>query len=210
MNKKSILTPVIIFVFATMAFAQNYRPATPEQQKELTQNIAAASKQMKTLRCDFVQKKSISILADELLSEGKLLFKQTDKLCWEYTKPYQYRFMLNGNKMMMGTNNIDVNSSKVFNEISKMIVSSINGTGIFDENKFVATFNVGIQNFQVALMPKQKELKQLFSNITLTFNKPDYSVDTVEIKEISGDATFITMKNKRINQEINDAIFDIR
>ena len=214
MNKKSIFTCIILFAFTAMALTQNYRPATPEQQKELVQNITVASKQMKTMRCDFVQKKTISILADEMLSEGKLLYKQPDKLCWEYTKPYQYRFTLNGDKVMIGTENnkniIDVNRSQIFNEISKVIVSSINGSGIFDEDKFSANFNVGTQDFQVALTPKQKELRQMFSSITLTFNRKDYSVDIVEIKEINGDMMHITMKNKRINQELDDEIFDIR
>ena len=213
---KIIFLPVFFLFFTpTVFFAQNYRPATPEQQKELVKNIASASKQMKTLRCDFVQKQTITILSDELLSEGKLWFKQPDKLCWEYAKPYLYRFTLNGNKVMIGAENnknnvIDVNSSKVFNEISRVIVSSVNGTGIFDEDKFAAKFNVGTENFQVELTPKQKELKQLFANITLTFNKNDYSVNNVEIKQISGDTMYITMKNKQINREIGDEIFDIR
>jgi len=212
---KNILLPAICLFLTTMAFAQGYRPATPEQQKELVKNINAASEQMKTLRCDFVQKQTISILSDELLSEGKLLFKQPDKLCWEYTKPHRYRFTLNGNKVMIGAENnknnvIDVNSSKVFNEISRVIVSSINGSGIFDENKFAAKLNVGTQDFQVELTPKQRELRQLFANITLTFSKTDYSVNTVEIKQASGDVMFITMKNKQINREIDDEIFDIR
>ena len=212
--KKIILTSAILYGFAILTFAQSYRPATPEQQKELMQNIAVASKQLKTLRCDFVQKKTISILADELVSEGKMLFKQADKLCWEYTQPYRYRFTLNGNQVMIGSENnkniIDTNGSKMFREISRMIVSGINGSGIFEEDKFAAKFSVGAQDFQVALTPKQKELKQMFNSITLTFNKTDYSVNTVEIKELSGDITLITLKNKQINKEISDEIFDIR
>ena len=212
--KMSIFLSAICFVFTTMVFAQDYRPATREQQKELTQNIAAASKQMKTLQCDFVQKTTISILADEMKSEGKLLFKQDDKLCWEYIKPYRYSFILNGNKVMINSENkkdiIDVNNSKIFKEISKLIVSGINGSGIFEEDKFAAKFNVGTQDYQVILTPKQRELRQLFSSVTLTFNKTDYTVNTVEIKELSGDTTLIVMKNKQINIDIDDEIFVIR
>ena len=213
MKKISIITTAI-FVFTTVAFAQNYRPATPDEQKELIKNITATSEQLKTLRADFVQRKTISILADELRSEGKLLFKQPDKLSWEYTKPYQYRFMINGNKVMISSETnkdiIDVNSNKIFNEISKIIISGINGSGIFDDKKFTAKFYVGERDDQVLLTPKQKELKQMFSSITITFAKNDYSVNDVEIKEVNGDATHIIMKNKQINIELNDEIFAIR
>ena len=201
------------FLFTTMSFAQDYRPASPEQQRELIRSIDAASKQLKTLRCDFVQKKSISILADELISEGKLSFKQADKLCWEYTRPYQYRFTMNGDKIMISSetnrNVIDVNGSKMFNEISKIIISGINGSGIFDDNKFTAKFNIGANDYQVVLTPRQRDLRQMFNSITLTFDKNDYSVNTVEIREANGDATFITMKNKQININLDDEIFAI-
>ena len=207
-------TITIIFVFSASATAQNYRPATPEQQKEMIQNITAASEQMKTLRCDFVQKNTISILADEMVSEGKLSYRQTDKLCWEYTKPYHYRFTLNGDKIMIVSekdkNIIDTNSSKIFKEISKLIVLGISGAGIFSEDRFIPKFNVGTQDYQVVLTPKQKELKQMFSSITVTFSKTDYTVNTVEIKELSNDITTITIKNKQINSDLNDEIFAIR
>jgi outer membrane lipoprotein-sorting protein len=62
----------------------------------------------------------------------------------------------------------------------------------------------------VVLIPKQKEIKQLFHKIYIRFNKLDYTVNIVEIEELNGDKTFIEMKNKQINKELNDEIFIIR
>jgi len=211
---KNIFTFISLFVFTTTLFAQNYRPATRDEQTALIRNIAATSEQMKTLQTDFVQRKTISILADKLLSEGKLSFKQPNKLSWEYTRPYQYRFVLNGDRIMVSsetnTNIINVSGNSVWSEISKIIMSSVNGSGIFDDNRFTATYNVGTHDYQVVLTPRQREMRQMFSSITLTFNRNDYSVNTVEIKEASGDTTHITMRNNRINAELSDEIFAIR
>jgi len=197
-----------------VAAQSDYKPATEPQQKEMIQRITESSEQLKTLRCDFVQKKTISILSDEMVSEGKMFFKQNDKLRWEYTKPYQYEFVMNGDKVMINSgttkNVIDVNSSKVFREISKIIVSGINGSGIFDRSKFTAQFRVGAKDNMVILTPKQKELKQMFSEIRLRFNTADYTVNSVEIEELNGDITRIEMKNKQINKELSDEIFTIR
>jgi outer membrane lipoprotein carrier protein len=213
MNKRYFLL-VGWCVCTTVMLAQNYQPATPEQQRELLKNIAEASKQMKTLRCDFVQKKTISILADELVSEGKLSFKQADKLSWEYTRPYLYRFVINGNQIMIGSETgreiIDTSRSKMFGEISKIIIAGINGSGIFDETRFAATFNIGENDYRVALIPRQRDMRQMFAGITLTLNKSDYSVNTVEIKEPGGDATLIVMKNKQFNIPLDDEVFAIR
>ena len=211
---------VIIFLASLLvavgaAFGQaGFKPATQAQQQEMVRRITESSQQLKTLRCDFVQRKTISILSDEMVSDGRMYFKQPDKLRWEYTKPYQYQFVLNGDKVMINSgttkNVIDVSSSKIFREISRIIVSGINGSGIFDRTKFDARFLVGAKNDMVALTPKQKEIKQMFNEIHISFDRADYSVDSVEIVELNGDKTLIEMRNKQINKELDDEIFVIR
>ena len=212
--KKFLLTFSLCSIIIATSAQSCYTPATETQQKEMIERITQSSEQLKTLQCDFVQKKTISILSDEMISEGHMSFKQTDKLRWEYTKPYHYEFVMNGDKVMISSettkNVIDVNSSKVFREISKIIVSGINGSGIFDNSKFTAQFMVGAKDNMVILTPKQKEIKQLFNKISLCFNKSDYSVNSVEIEELNEDKMFIEMKNKQINKELSDALFDIR
>jgi len=212
--KKLLLTFSLCSIIIAASAQSGYTPATETQQKEMIKRITQSSDQLKTLQCDFVQKKSISILADEMISEGRMSFKQTDKLRWEYTKPYHYEFVMNGDKVMISSettkNVIDVNSSKVFREISKIIVSGVNGSGIFDQSKFSAKFMVGTKDNMVILTPKQKEIKQLFNKISLYFNKSDYSVNSIEIEELNEDKMFIEMKNKQINKELSDALFDIR
>jgi outer membrane lipoprotein-sorting protein len=201
-------------MIAVLIAQPGFSPATEAQQKEIIQKITEASEQTKTLRCDFVQKKTISILAEEMIAEGRMFFKQKEKLKWEYTKPYQYEFVMNGDKVMINSENkktvIEVNSSSVFREISKIIVASINGSGIFDKTKFTFQFKVGAKENIVMLTPKQKELKQMFNGMKMFFNKVDYTVNAIEIEEFNGDKTLIEMKNKVINKELKDEIFDIK
>ena len=211
---------LLVFLFyivgatTTMLAQSGYKPATEEQQKEMIRKITESSEQMKTLRCDFVQTKTFSILEEKMTSEGRMFFKQKDKIRWEYTKPYLFEFVMNNNKVMInaeGTKNImDVSSSKLFSEMSKMIIAGINGSGIFDPAKFSFKFMLGTKDNMVILSPKQKEIKQLFKVITLCFNLSDYTINTVEIEELNGDKTLITMKNKQINKELSDEIFVIR
>jgi len=207
----------LFYLWATIQiiFAQSgYRQATEVEQKDFIRKISETSEQMKTLQCDFVQKKTFSILAEELVSEGRLYFKQKNKIRWEYRKPYLFEFVMNGDKIMVNSegakNIIDVSTSKIFNEMSKMIVAGINGSGIFDPAKFSFKFTIGTKDIMVVLSPKQKEIKQMFKIITICLNAMDYTVNTVEFEEFNGDKTFITMKNKQINKELNDEIFIIR
>ena len=214
------LKKIFTLLFCLSIFIANaqtpagFKPATEAEQKEIMQRVSEVSTFLKTLRCDFVQKKTISILADEMVSEGKMFFKQKDKLRWEYTKPFQYEFVMNGSQLMTISGNtkniIDANASNAFREICKIIISGINGSGILDPARFSAKFFTGTKENLVSIVPKQKELKQMFKQIHIYFNKTDYSVNAVEIDELNGDKTFIEMKNKQINKELSDEIFSIK
>jgi len=212
--KKTTFVLLLICLIAIAQAQSGFTPATESQQKEMTKRITESSAQLKTLRCDFVQKKTISILSEEMVSEGKMSFKQKDKLRWEYIKPYQYEFVMNGDKVMTlsdNTKNVtNINSSKAFRKIGKIILSGIIGSGIFDTSTFTANFFTGNKENMVVLIPKQKELKQMFNEIRICFNKTDYTVNAVEFEEMNGDKTVIEMKNKRINLELSDEIFSIK
>jgi len=212
--KKKITLILLITIILTANAQSGFTPATDAQQKEMTQRITETSANLKTLRCDFVQKKTVSILSEVMISEGRMFFKQKEKLRWEYTKPELYEFVMNGDKVMTYSGNtknvMSLNSSKMFRKISKIIVSGIIGSGIFDATTFSAKFFVGTKENMVALTPKQKELKQMFKEIRICFNKTDYLVNSVEIEELNGDKTLIEMKNKQINIELSDEVFNIK
>jgi outer membrane lipoprotein-sorting protein len=204
----------VMFVFTQLVFAQDYRQATVSQRTEIVRNISLASEQMKTLTCDFVQRKTISILSDELVSQGKLSFKQPNKLRWEYTTPYQYSFTMNADKILIDTgtsqNVLDVSNNNVMQEISNIIISGVDGSGIFDNNRFTTVINISQNDdYQVVLTPVRRDLRRMFNNITLIFDKTDYSVNSIEIREHTGDITFIVLKNKQINKQLDDKIFVI-
>jgi len=206
---------LLLISIGIVSYAQlGFTPATDSQQKEMTQRITETSANLKTLRCDFVQKKTVSILSEVMISEGRMFFKQKEKLRWEYTKPEPYEFVMNGDKVMTysgSTKNVmNLNSSKMFRKISKIIISGIIGSGIFDASAFTAKFFTGTKENMVALTPKQKELKQMFKEIRICFNKTGYLVNSVEIEELNGDKTLIEMKNKQINIELSDEVFNIR
>jgi len=213
--KKNILLFLCFFGTVLLAIAQpDYKPASEAQQKEMMQKITASSEQLKTLRCDFVQRKTISILSEEMVSEGRMFFKQKDKLKWEYTKPYPYEFVMNGDKVMVASdktkNGSDANPGKLFRRIAKMIVALIQGSDIMDASKFSTQCMVGGKDNMVILTPKQKELKQMFKAFRLRFNTTDYTVNSVEMEELNGDITIIEMKNKQINKEMSDEIFSVK
>ena len=62
---------------------------------KIREQIESTATNMKTMQCDFVQTKYLRMLNDKMVSNGKMYYQQSDKLCWEYTSPYSYSFVLN-------------------------------------------------------------------------------------------------------------------
>ena len=60
------------------------------------------------------------------------------------------------------------------------------------------------------MVPLQKALRSLFSRISIVISRNDFTVETLELDESSGDITRITFANKQINVPVSDATFEIR
>ena len=61
----------------------------------------------------------------------------------------------------------------------------------------------------VELSPVTKGMKELFKTINVIVDKKDYSVNSIEMQELSGDNTIIRFTNKELNATIPDALFTI-
>ena len=193
-------------------FAQSsYQAATDAQKKEIIDKITQASNTMRTMQCDFTQEKELSFMNDKVVSEGKMYYKQPDKIRWEYTKPIVYVLAMDGKNIFMETGNnqttIPARSSKLFSSMSDILIGGVSGAGLIDSPDFTASFSVGSNDYRIMLTPLKKEVKELFDQIQLFVNKSDSRIQKVELVEKGGDKTLILLKNMQTNATINDEIF---
>lgn len=208
------------FVFATLlclmslsSWAQ--KPVSETEQKQMVAQMEKAVANMKTLQCDFRQVKHLSLLDNDMTSQGRMYFKGGDRLRWEYTSPYKYCFVLNNDKVMMrGANEkvnvIDVRSSRLFQEITRIMMNSITGQSLSSKADFSVTMYRKGTEWEARLVPQKKEMKRMFSLITLHIDVKTKMVVCVEMKEATGDTTVIYLENARQNIGISDNIFDIK
>lgn len=177
-------------------------------------HINAAAARLRTMQCDFVQTKHMRMLNDKMVSRGRMYYVQPNKLRWEYTSPYTYTFVLNNSQVMMsrGKKNqvIDVNQSKVFKEITRIMMNSMVGKCLNDGKDFKTSIAGTSTEWIATLVPLKKNMKQMFKTIKIHFNKQRSMVSVVELLEKNGDRTVIELRNVRPNQSINGNLFTIR
>lgn len=203
---------VLFFLMALYLCLLNLS-AQKVNEAKVKQQINAVASKMKTMQCDFVQTKYLKMLNDKMVSRGKMYYQQSDKLRWEYTYPYTYTFVLNGSRVLIskGKRNdvINVNQSKFFKEIARIMMNSVVGKCLTDSKDFKVSLAGSSAEYVATLYPQQKQMKQIFQKIILHFNKQKSTVFKVEIIEKKGDRTIIELKNVKNNVPINAKVFGI-
>ena len=201
---------LIVFFISALAFSQN-APLSDSETIQFKENVSQRSEVLKSLSSDFFQSKYIQLMQGAALSNGKLFYKAPNILKWEYSTPYNYHILFKENQLFInddGDKSVsNLKSNKLFEKLVNLISGSINGGLLADKNNYdVAYFKTG--NYITALIvPKDPAMRQMFREIILVFNK-EYLVNSVKLMEDSGDFTEIYFKNIRINQKLEDSVFE--
>lgn len=203
----------IIRIFLMLFLCSAGVMAQGTNEEEVIRKVNAVASTMKTMQCDFVQTKTLKLLNDKMVSRGKMYYQQGNKLRWEYTSPYAYTFLLNGQKVQISQGKrsdvIDVNQSKIFKEIARIMMNSVVGKSLSDQKDFKTSITASSSEWIATLTPQRREMKQMFQKIVLHFNKTAAMVSAVELVEKKGDKTVIVLKNVKKNQSIHAGIFSI-
>ena len=203
----------ILFFLMALCLCLLNLSAQKVNEAKVKQQINAVASKMKTMQCDFVQTKYLKMLNDKMVSRGKMYYQQSNKLRWEYTYPYTYTFVLNGSRVLIskGKRNdvINVNQSKFFKEIARIMMNSVVGKCLTDSKDFKVSLTGASAEYVATLYPQQKQMKQMFQKIILHFNKQNSTVSKVELIEKKGDRTIIELKNVKSNAPINAKVFGI-
>ncbi len=211
MKKQFVLTLLLTLLCAT-GMAQ--KPVTAFEQKQMLAKIEASAKSIQSLQCDFTQEKRLSLLNDKMVSKGVMRFKRPDRLYWHYSSPYTYTFVINGTQVAITSHEkkqvIDVKQNALFQEIVKMMMNSVTGKCLTDKTSFSVKMYRDGANRRAELTPVKKQMKKLFSTITLLIDPAKGMVHTVVMKERSGDTTTIRLNNIRKNVTVDEKVFRIR
>lgn len=176
-------------------------------------NYAKAAQRTQTIKSNFRQEKNLSMLSEKITSEGLFYFKKSDKVRMEYTKPYKYLLVINGDKILIQDQQkrkvYSAGDNKLFKVINNVIVDCVQGKAL-DSKDFKTQIYESDKGYCLDLVPQAKEMGKLFTTIRLFIGKDDFSIDQLEMHEAMGDTTLITFVNKQLNTAISDEVFAVK
>ena len=104
---------------------------------------------------------------------------------------------------------INVAQNKLFREIARIMMGSMVGSCLDDSRTFNTTIAAGKGEWVATLVPRRKDMKQMFQRIILHFDPQQATVSRVELGEKNGDLTTIDLKNIRKNETIDSRTFAV-
>lgn len=195
-----------------MMYAQSSKEVavTGAQLTQLTQAISKAHQQVKTLSANFTQEKTSTLFTEKMVQKGVFCYQSPKQLRWEYKSPKALTLLFNDTKVTVLTDKGAINNpNKMLNEMGKMIINTINGTNMSDNDNFDISYLKNNQDgsYIAVLNPTNKKIKANYSSIRVILNGKNYLAEKVILNESNGDVTTITFSNMKINTTLPEGIF---
>lgn len=199
-----------IFLFSLNMLAQNGTLNSSQKQAFKT-SVIEKSNDIKSFSAEFSQIKHMKTMEGSPESQGKVYFKSPNTLKWEYIKPYDYQLLFKDSKLFIvedgQLSEVDLSSNKLFDKMGELVAGSVNGKILMADKDFDITYHHAGENVKALIIPKDLNLKGMFKEIWINFNK-EHLIRSVRLIDPSGDYTEISMKNIKINQPIPPSVFE--
>jgi outer membrane lipoprotein-sorting protein len=208
-NRPFILLFAFAVIFGFRGISQSKLSAS--EQKEFKAKVQKTARNTQTIVSDFTQTKHLSVLDNDISSEGKLVFKAPNLVKWEYLKPYRNSAIFKDDQLLVTNagkkDKVDLSSNKLFRSLNSLIINSIKGD-MFDNSQFDLAYFKSDVGYLVQFVPKDKRMKKFIASFELKFSNATAEVKEVKLIEPNDDYTLITFQNRKVNTKVSEAAFE--
>nr|WP_288329355.1 outer membrane lipoprotein carrier protein LolA [uncultured Prevotella sp.] len=184
--------------------AQQLRKVTAQQSAVMIKEICKSAQTVKALSCDFIQVSEVSFLEEKVTSRGLMKYRNMGSLVWQYTSPFKYTFSIDNNVVTMKsgsrTQSVDLAASKTFQNVVKMVKSSITGQNLNNNRDFSVVMYAGGSTWMAQLTPRHNQMKQFVKTVSLYFDKSRRMVNKVVMMQANGDKITIELTNIKVSR----------
>ncbi len=170
---------------------------------KILKKITSAASGMRTMKCDFVQIRKMSLLADEIKSSGVMYFEKPSRLRWEYREPSAYVMTIDGGTVTIdsaaGHSVSDASSSRMYKAVADMVMGCMSGESLKDTRMFRTGFTDLGSVWVAELKPVRKDLQRMFESLVLNFDASTGLLRSMVMNDAAGNSTSITVSNVSVN-----------
>lgn len=174
------------------------------------QAVAAAQRETRTIEADFVQVKHLGLLEEPLVSTGRFVFKQPDRVRLDVVTPEPATILVDGcNVRLPGLTEQQQKAvamapiGAMFGQLAKIFSGDIEAL----RKDFDVTAQADGTGAQVRLVPRRADWRKAFRSIDLRFAAELSHLESLRLEDELGDSLEVTLRNVRRNRDLSDALF---
>ena len=193
---------LILTIIGLVAHAQT--SLNDAQGQEVMLQLTEKAATMQKMHCRFVQEKTSSMLAEPSVAEGIMDYTAPDQLRWEYTSPYAFALVVEGERITKITDGqsevLEGNANRMYQGMVNLIMGSASGQRLFDTSVFVVVLTDDGDCWKAVMTPKRRDMKRMFKVLVFRFNKETNTIRRVQFVEPGGDVTSIRFEDIQSEQ----------
>ena len=206
---KKLLLSLMFVAVSLMVTAQTQ--LSESQTQEVIRQLTQVASTMQSMQCRFVQEKTSSMLAEPSVAEGTMHYAAPDRMRWEYTAPYAFALVVNGERLVKVTEGkaevLEGNAGRMYQGMVNLIIGSASGKKLFDTTVFDIVFYDDNGFWRADMTPKRRDMKRMFSQLVFRFDKKTNGISRVEFVSANGDITSIRFEEIKVNEAIGEEKF---
>lgn len=204
MNKFSFL--VTMFFACTFAQAQTIKDAD----FAILEKINQANIKQTSMMSDFDQVKHMSILGEDIKSSGKLYYSKPEKMALWYTDPDGDLMLINEDRCIMVASGkkreVSAKANAKMRGMKNILTSSLQGGMLQMGARQITCFETP-KYYVVTADIDGKVNKSNIKKVIVHYSKSDLTLSVLRTEEADGSYTVYELKNKVMNQPIDEKFF---
>ena len=179
-------------------------------QERLKKEAASLS----SIESDLTQEKFLDVFNEKIVSKGRFYYKQENMIRMDYTSPVDYQIIINGQKLKIvsegKSNVVNLGSNQMMNEMKGMLAACMIGDLTVMSSAYQLEYYESPSLYVVKIRPVSKSVQAYISEIIISIDKKDMSVQTLRLSENAKDYTEYHFTNRKYNTLTSDEKFVIR
>lgn len=191
-----------LYVILTSLLLPFFLSARTQDSQELLRKIAETSSAMTSFSADFKQVREVALLDAPAVSTGQMQYRNDGRILWRYITPSAYqiaftptevRINKGGESQVMG-----LNDNPFFGQLRTLLLGIMSGEQLTGDGRFQISIAQTNPEIVVRMIPVQRQIKRMFSEMLISFSPENYVVSTVVMKETDGSSTTIIFSSVKV------------
>ena len=191
-----------LYIILTSLLLPFFLSAQTQDSQELLRKIAETSSAMTSFSADFKQVREVALLDAPAVSTGQMQYRNDGRILWRYITPSAYqiaftptevRINKGGDSQVMG-----LNDNPFFGQLRTLLLGIMSGEQLSGDGRFQISITQTNPEIVVKMIPVQRQIKRMFSEMLISFSPENYVVSTVVMKETDGSSTTIIFSSVKV------------